>query len=149
MSFQQVFGILAALALLGVAVFYVMLAIFAKLTGWSDLAKRYRDVAGEATPYRAGSAVLGAHAWSSPPLFVGVDEGGITLRPAIPFRPIFATMRIPWIDVVRAERRERMFFDVLELHCANGSGEAIVGLLPSGAADAVMARLPIKVATAN
>ncbi len=148
MSLVQVFGTVAALVFLGVLVFYAMLFIFAKLTGWHDMAKRYRDVAGEATPYRAGSAVLGTHAWSSPPLFVGVDDSGITLRPALPFRPIFQTMHVPWSDVVRVERRERMFFEVLELHCGRGR-DTIVGILPSGAADAILAYLPIKVANAN
>ncbi len=148
MSLAQVLGTVAALALLGVVVFYAMLFVFAKLTGWRDMAHRYRDVGDEPTPFRAGSAVLGAHAWSSPPLFVGVDDDGITLRPALPFRPVFQTMHIPWSEVVRAERRERMFFEVLELHCGHGS-DSIVGILPSGAADAISAHLPIKVATAK
>ena len=148
MSLTEVLGTVAALGLLGVAVFYAMLYVFAKLTGWRDMAARYRDVRAEPTPYRAGSAVLGTHAWSSPPLFVGVDASGITLRPALPFRPIFQTMHIPWSEVVSAQRRERMFFDVLELHCGHGA-DSIVGILPSGAADAILARLPIKVANAN
>ena len=143
MSMGQVLGILAAVGLMSVAVFYVMLFIFARVTGWSAMARRYRDIAREATPFRAGSAVLGAHAWSSPPLFVGVDDRGITLRPAFPFRPIFARMHVPWDAVVRVECKERMFFDVLELHCGR-ERESIVGILPSGAADAIAARWPGK-----
>jgi hypothetical protein len=148
MSMGQVLGILAAVGLLSVAVFYIMLFIFAKLTGWNDMARRYRDVALEATPFRAGSAVLGRHAWSSPPLFIGVDDNGITLRPAFPFWPVFARMHVPWDAVVRIERKERMFFDVLELHCGREQ-ESIVGILPSGAANAIAARWPVKVVPAS
>jgi len=148
MSLAEVLAILASLLLLAVAVFYVMLFIFAELIGWRRMARRYRDVAREATPYSAGSAVLGPQAWSSPPLSVGVDDSGITLRPARPFRPIFATLHVPWSEVVRVDHRQRMFFDVLELHCGRGA-ETIVGILPSGAADAIEARLPAKVAAAN
>ena len=76
-------------------------------------------------------------------LFIGVDDNGITLRPAFPFWPVFARMHVPWDAVVRIERKERMFFDVLELHCGREQ-ESIVGILPSGAANAIAARWPVK-----
>jgi hypothetical protein len=148
LSLAEVLDLLAGLVLIGIASFYLMLFAFAQFTGWRALAARYRERGHETAPYRAGSTIIGPNAFSSPPLNVGLDETGLTLRPAFPFRPAFAALHIPWSEIVRADRRKRMFFDVLELHCGHGR-ETIIGFLPSGAADAIAAHLRVEVAPAS
>jgi hypothetical protein len=148
LSLAQVLELLAVFVAVGVACFYLMLFAFAQFTGWRALAARYRDRGHEIAPYRAGSTVIGPHAFSSPPLNVGIDDSGLTLRPAFPFRPVFAPLHIPWSEIVRADRRKRMFFEVLELHCGR-DGKTVVGFLPSVAADAIAAHLRVEVAPAG
>src|SRR5271165_2828452 len=98
MSLPAALGLLLVLIAFSLGVFYVMLFIFAQLTGWRTLARRYRGTIGP-TPLH-GEAVIGVYAWNSPPLSVGVDERGISLLPYRPFRPIFGELRIPWSEVV-------------------------------------------------
>jgi hypothetical protein len=143
-SVAAVTGLLFALLAIGIAIFAAMLFIFAQITGWRRLAKRYGLRGGAAAaPYRVEGALLGEWGWNSPPLWIGVAAEGLTLRPIRPFRPVFASLRIPWSDVVAAERKHYLFFEVLVLHV--GGASALVGFMPSAAAEAIEARLPVPI----
>ncbi len=140
-------GLLFSMLVLALAICVAMLFIFAWLTGWRRLAKRYGLRGAATAPYRAECVVLGELGFNSPPLWIGVAEEGLTLRPIRPFRPAFATLQIPWCDVVAAERKHYIFFEALMLKI--GGASMLVGFTPSAAADAIEARLlvPIRSAT--
>lgn len=144
MSAAAVSALLFAMLVLGAAICVAMLFIFAWLTGWRRLAKRYGLRGGaSAAPYRVEGVVLGELGFNSPPLWIGVGAAGLTLRPIRPFRPAFATLQIPWSEVVAAERRHYVFFEALVLHVSGSS--VLVGFTPSAAAEAIEARLPVPV----
>lgn len=144
MSTAAVTALLFSLLAMAAAIFVAMLFIFAQLTGWRRLAKRYGLRGGTAVaPYRVESAVLGELGCNSPPLWIGVAAEGLTLRPIRPFRPVFATLLIPWCDVVAAERKHYIFFEVLVLRVSGAS--TLVGFTPSAAAEAIEARLPVPI----
>jgi hypothetical protein len=74
---------------------------------------------------------------------IGVSAEGLTLRPVRPFRPAFATLLIPWSDVVAAERKQYLFFETLALRISGAS--TLVGFTPSAAAEAIEARLLVPI----
>ncbi len=108
---------------------YAMLVLFAHLTGWSALVKRF----GYARDYRgayehSNGVLLGPHAWNAPPLRVGLDDAGIVLRPIAPLRGAFAAVRLPWEAIVSTERRSFMFFDTIALRYGAEPGASIAFL---------------------
>ncbi|MGP6190756.1 MAG: hypothetical protein ACLPSH_11895 [Vulcanimicrobiaceae bacterium] len=144
MSAVAATGLLFSMLAMGLVIFVAMLYIFAQLTGWRRLAKRYAHHGGAgAVPYRVECVVLGELGANSPPLLIGVTGEGLTLRPIRPFRPAFASLLIPWCDVVAAERKRYLLFEVLVLHISGAS--ALVGFTPSAALEAIEARLPIPI----
>lgn len=137
-------GLLFSMLALGFAIFVAMLFVFAWLTGWRRLAERYGQRGGPAAaPYRVDCVILGELGCNSPPLLIGVAAEGLTLRPIRPFRPMFATLLIPWCDVVAAERRHYIFFEALILHVSGAP--TLVGFTPSAATEAIEARLPVPI----
>jgi hypothetical protein len=113
--------------------------LFARITGWSDLARAFPAPAGATDARsRTGGVVVGAWGWNAPPLRAGVDDDGLTLDPRPPFRAFFRPVRIPWNAVTGFERREYMFFEVFRLRCGE---ETALGFLPSEVTDAIERRL--------
>jgi hypothetical protein len=143
-STAAVTGLLFSMLAIGLAIFLAMLFAFAQLTGWRRLAMRYGQRSGAAaTTYRVECVVLGELGCNSPPLLIGVAEEGLTLRPIRPFRPAFAPLLIPWCDVVAAERKHYIFFEVLALRVSGAP--TLVGFTPSAATEAIEARLPVPI----
>jgi hypothetical protein len=130
-----------AFALVALGIATVALFVFAQLTGWRALARRFpcRLALGksDATP---GAVLLGAFAWNGPPLRIGLDSAGVVLRPIPPFAMAFAAVHIPWTAIRAVEQREFRFFTVLEVSYGPGNGTKI-GFLPSPAAVEIAKRM--------
>jgi len=115
------------------------LALFARLTGWTALARAYPLGSQPHGAYRrTGGVVVGPSGWNAPPLRAGLDDAGISLAPFPPFRPFFAPLLLPWSAISGFERREYMFFEVFRLRCGD---KAVIGFLPSGVTSAIERRL--------
>jgi hypothetical protein len=125
--------------LLAAAIAAAALALFAQLTGWAALVRRYRLVgepAGRGS--RTGGVVVGPWGWNAPPLRVSLDEMGFALAPTLPFRFFFHTVRVPWDAVATIERRENLLFDIVRIECRDDS---VIGFLPSQVTSAIADRL--------
>jgi hypothetical protein len=107
------------------------LFVFAQLTGWRALARRFPCAAG-APRESAGAVILGSFGWNGPPMRIGVSEAGVVLHPLRPFDIAFGKVCIPWSAVQSAQYREYHFFTVLEVRFGEGGG-ATIGFLPSAA----------------
>lgn len=129
-------GLSALAALVAIAMMYV----FAQLIGWRSLVRRYGAVASGGRRYPSKGVVLGANSWNAPPLFVRLDEFGITFVPRSPFRFAFAPFRIPWPLVRSFEARKYVLFEVVVLRFGTDPPSQI-GFAPSKATEAIAARL--------
>jgi len=141
--------VILLIALLGLAslVFLALLFLFSVITGWRALAQAFPlRSAVHAEHYRAGGVVLGVWGWAAPPLWVGIDEVGVVLRPAQPFRLAFETVRVPWDAIEGVTHRAYMLFDVTELRYGDRE-RALIGFLPSAAASAISERISGRLAS--
>jgi hypothetical protein len=124
---------------LAAAVAALALALFARLTGWSALARAYPLGSHPHGAYRrTGGVVVGPSAWNAPPLRAGLDDAGISLAPMAPFRPFFRPLLVPWNAITGFERQQYMFFEIVRLRCGD---KAVIGFLPSTVTAAIEARL--------
>jgi hypothetical protein len=139
--------LLVAFFSLSLIIIAVMLWVFAQLTGWGRLARRF-PYAGSTGESAAGGVILGSLGWNGPPLRIGLDATGVVLRPVGPFALAFGTVRIPWTAIVFARQREYQFFTVLEVRFGRG-GSAVIGFLPSPAARAIAERVDVAAFVAN
>lgn len=115
------------------------LALFARLTGWTDVARAYRLGPGARGPWSPTAGVLlGDWGWNAPPLRAELDDDGLALAPLQPFRLFFAPLFVPWGAIAAVEHRSYMFFDIVRLRCASG---AAIGFLPSAVTAAILERL--------
>ena len=93
-----------------------MAFLFAALTGWSALARRYPEHGTEhGEPYRLRGVVVGEWGWSAPPATGYLDDYGILLVAKSPFGVPFRPIHVPWGDVKNVTRRKYMFFEVVEM----------------------------------
>lgn len=133
--------LLAGLLALALAVAVLMLFVFAQVTGWRALARRFPSLAPPISPsLSSGGVMLGSWGWNGPPLRIGVDDDGVVLHPMSPFGVAFADVRLPWTAIVSAGHREYLLFEVLEVRFGGGEG-ATIGFLPSAAARAIAERI--------
>jgi hypothetical protein len=125
--------------LLAAAIAALALAFFARITGWTELARTYPLGSQHHGEYaRTGGVVVGPSAWNAPPLRAGLDDAGISLSPVAPFRPFFPPLLVPWRAITGIERQEYMFFEIVRLHCGE---KAVIGFLPSAVTAAIVRRL--------
>jgi hypothetical protein len=131
----------ASFAFVALGIATVALFVFAQLTGWRALARRFpchlKPGEPDVTP---GAVLLGAFAWNGPPLRIGIDSAGVVLRPMPPFSIAFPAVCIPWSAIQSVSQREYRFFTVLEVRYGPGKGTTI-GFLPSPAAAAISKRM--------
>jgi hypothetical protein len=125
--------------LLGASIVAAALLLFARITGWVTLVRRYPLGShpfsrGQPT----GGVVIGRAGWNAPPLRVALDDAGFALAPIVPFRWFFHPLYVPWQAVTAVERREYMFFEVVRIRCER---DTVVGFLPSAATTAILKRL--------
>ncbi len=137
MSLGSALVLLAVLALLAIAIGVLMLLVFSQIIGWRVLSKTYPAHG----PSQGGSVpsagvVLGAMGWNAPPLRIVLDEGGLWLRPRVPFRVAFHDVRLPWNAVLAVGPRRYMLFDVVELRYGEAP-KARIGFLAGPAADTI------------
>jgi hypothetical protein len=135
-SAAVLFGSFLVVALLISA---AMLFVFAYLTGWHTLARRF-PWSSRAGTEMAGGVIIGPLGFNGPPLRIGLDAAGIVLHPMRPFDLAFGKVCIPWTQIVSARRRDYHFFTVLEVCYGSGNG-AILGFLPSPAARSIAERI--------
>jgi hypothetical protein len=118
-----------------------MSLLFARLTGWSGLARRFpATTAFEGSLVFVNGVILGTWGWNAPPLWAGTDEVGIRLRPAVPFGLAFRPVHLPWAAIRGVERREYLFFSALELRYGEAA-RARIGFVPSPLSGAIERRL--------
>jgi hypothetical protein len=123
--------LLAVLVAFGFLVVASMLFVFALVTGWTALARRYpARLAFEGERYRMRGVVLGTWGWSAPPLWAGLDDTGIVLRAVAPFALAFRPIHLPWAAIEAVTHREYMFFDVVELRYGKRA-QAVIGFVES------------------
>jgi hypothetical protein len=132
----------AAFAIVTLAIATAALFVFAELTGWRALARRFPCPPALGHPRAApGAVLLGAFAWNGPPLRIGLDDvAGVTLRPIRPFAIAFPAVCVPWSAIRSVEQREYRFFTVLEVRYGPDRATTI-GFLPSAAATAISERM--------
>jgi hypothetical protein len=139
LSAAGAWALFAGFFIVALVVSGAMLFVFAYLTGWRALARRF-PCTSRSTRLTAGGVIIGALGWNGPPLRIGLDEAGVVLRPMRPFDLAFRTVCIPWSAIVWARHRDYHFFSVLEIGFGPRDG-AILGFLPSPAAVAIAKRL--------
>lgn len=141
MSTLAALALLAGLVALSACIFTAMLFVFAAVTGWRALARRYPASAGPAgRTYRIDSTVLGAWGWNAPPLRATLDDGGILLRAVAPFGIAFRPVHLPWEAIREVRHREFLLFRVTQISYGTGSG-AVIGFAASPFVADVEARL--------
>ena len=137
------FTLLAGLSALAALILIAMTFAFAQLIGWRALARRYGAQSSAGKRYASNGVLIGAHSWNAPPLFVEIDELGITLLPKRPFRFAFAPLRIPWPAVSSFEERTYTFFEAVELRFGVG-GKSLIGFVSSKATEAIATEFAVQ-----
>jgi hypothetical protein len=140
MTATDALSLLAGLFALATLILIAMAFLFAQLIGWRSLARRYAAVGVAGDRFSSKGVVIGAHSWNAPPLFVKLDDLGITLVPKSPFRIAFSAVRIPWRVVQSFETRSYMLFEVVELRFGTDA-TSVIGFIPSKATEAIAGRL--------
>ncbi len=141
MSIGAALLLLAALAAFGVFILFAMSFVFAALTGWRTLARRYPGPARfTGARERVNGAVLGEWGWNAPPLFGAADDAGIVFHAVPPFGIAFRPVRLPWPAIASVSRRTYLFFDVAEVRYGEG-GRSKIGLVPGTLVETIEARL--------
>jgi hypothetical protein len=137
-------GALALLAaLLGIAFLSAvgMSFVFARMTGWTRLAKLFpARLRFEGRRYRVNGVTLGSWGWNAPPLWAGLDDRGIVLRAVPPFALAFRPIHLPWSAIKSVTHRDYLLFGVLEL-CYGAEARARIGFVPSPVASLIEERI--------
>jgi hypothetical protein len=143
MSPADALVLLLWLFVFAIAIFIAMAFLFAALTGWSALARRYPEHGTEhGERYRLRGVVVGEWGWSAPPATGYLDDYGILLVAKSPFGVPFRPIHVPWGDVKNVTRRKYMFFEVVEMRYGKLAARRI-GFAPSPFVSEIEKRLDL------